>query len=158
MLRIFSKVVFDWCCLYYFRKKQSGTFTGGSMCSNPFFRCVNIGFLWHFLFWFFCVCARPLSLTKGGGLGLWLLIYHLESTVVRGAPALTLYERVFLSFSPHTGTLCPMFSLDPSVVGLEPPCTYWRKGTITWLCTSHTCVAWSAKSLSFFPSCTSFWV
>jgi len=56
-----------------------------------------------------------------------------------------LYKRVFFSWSPHTCTLCPMFSLDPSVVGLVPPCTYWRKDTIIRLCTSHTCVTWSAK-------------
>jgi len=69
-----------------------------------------------------------------------------------------LYERVFLSLSPHTCTLCPMFSLDPSVVGLAPPYTCWRQDIITRLCASHTCVTWLAKSLSFFPSCTwSFW-
>ena len=59
-------------------------------------------------------------------------------TIVRQAPALTLYKRVLLSPSPHTCTLCPMFSLDLSVVGLEPPCTCWRKDTITRLCASHT--------------------
>jgi len=57
--------------------------------------------------------------------------------------------------SPHTCALCLMFSLDPSVVGLAPPCTFWRKDTITRLCASHTCVKWSAKSSSFFPSCIS---
>ena len=41
-----------------------------------------------------------------------------------------------------------MFSLDPSVVGLVPPCTCWRKDTITRLCTLHTCVTRSAKILS----------
>jgi len=75
--------------------------------------------------------------------------------MVRRTPALTLYERVFLSLSPHTCTLCPMFSLDPSVVSLAYPCTCWRMDTNTRLCASHTCVAWSVKSLSFFPSCTS---
>jgi len=35
----------------------------------------------------------------GGGLGLWFPVYHPESTIVRRAPALTLYERVFLSLS-----------------------------------------------------------
>jgi len=49
--------------------------------------------------------------------------------------------------------LCPMFSIDPSVVGLANPWTCWRKDTITRWCTSHTCVTWSAKSLSFVPSC-----
>ena len=57
---------------------------------------------------------------------------------------------MFLSRFPHTCTLCPVFSLDPSVVGLVPPCTCWRKDTIAWLCPSHTCVTWSAKSLPFF--------
>jgi len=57
--------------------------------------------------------------------------------------------------TPHTCTLCPVFSLDPSVVGLVPPCTCWRKDTITRLCTSHTCVTWSAKRLFFFPFCIS---
>jgi len=61
--------------------------------------------------------------TLGGDLGLWFPVYHTESTIVRRAPALTLYKRVFLSLSPHTCTLCPMFSLDPSVVGLVPPYT-----------------------------------
>ena len=73
--------------------------------------------------------------------------------VVRRAPALTLYERVFLSLSHHACTLYSMLSLDPSVVGLAPPCTCWKKDTITRFCASHTCVTWSAKSLSFFPSC-----
>ena len=41
---------------------------------------------------------------------------------------------------PHTCTLCPMFSLDPFVVGPVPLCTCWRKDTITRLCASHTCV------------------
>ena len=37
-----------------------------------------------------------------------------ESTIVRRGPAFTLYERVFLSLSPHTCTLCPVF-FDPSI-------------------------------------------
>ena len=53
---------------------------------------------------------------------------------------LSLYKRVFHSLSPHTCTLCPMFSLDLSVVGIVPPCTCWRKDTTTRLCASHTCV------------------
>ena len=53
--------------------------------------------------------------------------YHPESTIIRRAPALRLYERVFLSLSPHTCTLRPIFSLDPSVVDHAPPCTCWRK-------------------------------
>ena len=48
-----------------------------------------------------------------------------------------------------------MFSLHPSVFGLASPCMCWWKDRITWLCALHTCVTWSAKSLSFFPSCTS---
>jgi len=81
--------------------------------------------------------------------GLWVGVLDpssqftiLRSTIVRRAPALTLYERVFLSLSPHTCTLCPMFSLDPCVVGLAPSCTCWRKDKITQLCASHTCVTW----------------
>jgi len=35
------------------------------------------------------------------------------------------------------------------------PRTCWKRDTITRLCASHACVTWSAKSLSFFPSCTS---
>ena len=123
--------------------------------------------------------------TLGGGRGLRFPVYLLESTIVWRAPALTLYQQVFLSLSsrksnienthlhgfdlnrpsskgtkllfyvmkatinqsPHTCTLCPMFSLDPSVVGLVPPCTCWRKETITWLCTSHTCVTRDMKRL-----------
>jgi len=88
--------------------------------------------------------------TLGGGLGLWFPFYHPKSTTVRRAPALTLYQRVFLSLSPHTCTLCPMLSLNPCVVGLVPPCTCWRKDTITQLRASHTCVTWSAKSLSLY--------
>ena len=83
--------------------------------------------------------------TLGEDLGLWFSIYHPESTIVRRTLALTLYKRVFLSLSPHTCTVCPMFSLDPFVV----PCTCWRKDTITRLCASHTCVTWSANSLFF---------
>ena len=50
---------------------------------------------------------------------LWFLVYHPEFTIVRWATALTLYERGFLSLSPHTRrvTLCPIFSLSPSLVG-----------------------------------------
>ena len=55
-----------------------------------------------------------------GGLGLWFPVYHPESTIIRRAPALTLYEHVFLSPSPHTCTLCPTFSLDPSVWPCKP--------------------------------------
>ena len=44
---------------------------------------------------------------------------------------------------------------DPSVVGLAPPCSCWRKDTITRLCAMHIYVVWSAMSLSFFPSCIS---
>jgi len=92
------------------------------------------------------------------GLGLWFPVYHPESTIVRRAPALTLCERVFLSPSPHTCTLCPMFPLDPSVVGLASPCTCWRKDTITRLCAWHTCVTWSAKVfLSFLLVHQAFW-
>ena len=40
----------------------------------------------------------------------------------------SLYKRVFLSRNPHTCTLYPMFSLDPSVVGLAPACTCWTPG------------------------------
>jgi len=84
--------------------------------------------------------------TLGGGLWLWFPGYHPESTFT----GLTPYKRMFFSISPHTCTLCPMFSLDPTVVGLAPPCTWWRKDAITQLCASHTFVTWSAKSLSFF--------
>ena len=52
--------------------------------------------------------------------------------------------------SPYTCTLCRIFSLDPSIVGLASSSTCWRKDKIT----SHTCVTWSAKILSFFSSCT----
>jgi len=65
-----------------------------------------------------------------------------------------LCERVFFFTSPYTCTLCPMFSLDPSLVGLASTCTCWWN-IITRLCAPHTCVTWSAKILSFFPSCTS---
>jgi len=90
----------------------------------------------------------PSSGLWGGGLGLWVPVYHPESTIVRQAPAVTLYKRVFLSLSPHTCTLCSMFSLDPYVVGLVPPCTCWRKDTITRLCASQTCVI--GEELVFF--------
>jgi len=133
--------------------------------------------------------------TLGGGRGLRFPVYLLESTIVWRAPALTLYQQVFLSLSsrksnienthlhgfdlnrpsskgtkllfyvmkatinqsPHTCTLCPMFSLDPSVVGLVPPCTCWRKETITWLCTSHTCVTRDMKRLVSGPKDSSRW-
>jgi len=60
-------------------------------------------------------------------LGLWFPVYHRESTIVRQAPPLTLCEHVFFFTSPHTCTLCPMFVLDPSVVG---PWTCLWKDTI----------------------------
>jgi len=91
---------------------------------------------------------------RWGGLGVWFPVYHAESTIVRCSPALTLCEHVFLSTSPYTWTLCPMFSLDPFVVCLANTCTCWRQYRITRSCASHTCVTWSAKSLFFFPSCT----
>jgi len=56
-------------------------------------------------------------------------------------------KRAFLSPSPHTCTLCPVFSLDHSVVGLAPPCTCWRKDTITRFCASHTSSTWSAFNI-----------
>ena len=56
------------------------------------------------------------------GLGLRFPVYHSEPTIDRRALALTLYARVFLSLSPQTCTLCSMFSLDPSVVGLVSLC------------------------------------
>jgi len=65
------------------------------------------------------------------GGGSWIVIPsdHLEVTLVRRrAAALTLHERVFPSPSPHTSTLCPMFSLNLSVVGLAPPRTYQNIG------------------------------
>jgi len=70
----------------------------------------------------------PSSGLWGGGLGLWCPLYHPEPTIDRRALVLTLYARVFLSLSPHTCTLCPMFSLDPSVVGLVPLCPEWPAG------------------------------
>ena len=54
------------------------------------------------------------------------------------APALTLCERVFFLTSPYTCMLCPIFSVNPSVVGIASPCTCWRKDRITWSCASHT--------------------
>ena len=71
------------------------------------------------------------------------------------AQAMTLCERGFLLKSLYTCTLCPMFSLHPSVVGLASPCTCFREHRIIRWCASHTCVTWSAKSLSFFHLCTS---
>ena len=104
----------------------------------------------YFLLFFLVVCARPLSLTNvflsplstsllrliraislvclERGLGLRFPVYHPEPTIDRRAPALTLYARVFFSLSPHTCTLCPMFSFDPSVVGLVPLCPEWPAG------------------------------
>jgi len=90
-----------------------------------------------------------------GGLGLWFPVYYPQSTIGRRAPALMLCERAFLFSSPYTCTLCLVFSLDPSVVGLTPPCACWWKDIFTWSCASHTCVTWSAKGLAFFLSCTS---
>ena len=84
--------------------------------------------------------------TLGGGLGSWFSVYNPVSTFVRQAPALTLDERVFLSLSPHTCTSCTMFSLDPSVVGLAPPCTCSRKDRMTQLCACHMI----GKELVFF--------
>jgi len=69
--------------------------------------------------------------------------------------AVCLCECVFLLTSPYACTLCLMLFLGPFVFGLAGPCTCWRKDRITRSCASHTCVTWLAKSLSFFPSCTS---
>ena len=49
------------------------------------------------------------------------------------------FTSVCSSLSPHTCTLCPMFSLNTSVVGLVPPCTCWRKDTVARLCASYLC-------------------
>jgi len=56
-----------------------------------------------------------------GGLGFHSQFSNFKSTIVRWTLALTLCERVFLFTSPYTCTLCPMFSRDPSVVGLANP-------------------------------------
>ena len=91
------------------------------------------------------------------GFGLRCPVYHPESTtmIVQPSPVLTLCERVLFCTCHHTYTLYPKVSLDPSVVGLASPCTCQRKDSITRSCASHTCVALSAKSLSFFPPSTS---
>jgi len=52
--------------------------------------------------------------TLGGGLGLWFPVYHPESTIVRRAPALTLYKRVFFSLFLHT---CIFDALPRSLCG-----------------------------------------
>jgi len=75
----------------------------------------------------------PVSGLKGG-LGLWFPLYHPESTIARRALALTLCEHVRLSTPPYTCTLCLLFSLNPSVIGLANSCTCWRKDTITRSC------------------------
>jgi len=58
-------------------------------------------------------------------------------------------RRLYLPTRAHCAWWCSPWSL------CSWPRTCWRKDTITRLCASHTCVTWSAKSLSFFPSCTS---
>ena len=67
-------------------------------------------------------------------------------SLLLGGTCLTLFLflRVFWS---HTCTLCPMFSLDPSVVGFVPPSTCWRRDTIARLCAWHACVAWLATCM-----------
>ena len=96
-----------------------------------------------------------------GGLGLWFQVYHPESTIIRRGPALTLCECVFLSTFPYTCTLCPMFSLDPSVVGLANPWTCWRKDTITrlWQCALRIPVSHDLQRvcLSFLLVYPAFW-
>jgi len=54
--------------------------------------------------------------------------------------------------SPYTCTLCLMFSLDPSVVGLASNCKCWRRNRINRSCAPYTCVTWSAKPEFVFPS------
>jgi len=55
--------------------------------------------------------------TLWGGLGLWFPVYHPESTIVRRAPALELYKRVFLSLSPQTCTGIVPYVLPRSFCG-----------------------------------------
>ena len=50
----------DWCCFYYFVKNSLVALLEALCARIFFFRFVNIGFFWRFVF--LCVCAR--SLTK----------------------------------------------------------------------------------------------
>jgi len=43
----------------------------------------------------------------------------------------------------------------PRSICVWPRKSIRREYRITWLCDLHTCVTWSAKNLSFFPSCIS---
>jgi len=73
-----------------------------------------------------CLWVHPslkMNFSLGGGLGLWFQVYHRESTIVRRAPALTLYKRVFLSLSPHTIWVHPSLKMksrffSPLIYGL----------------------------------------
>jgi len=71
------------------------------------------------------------------------------------APALTLFS---VCSSLHLFTCAHCARCYPSIhlcFGLANPCTCKRLDRITRSCAWHICVTWSAKSLSFVPSCTS---
>ena len=53
----------DWCDFYYFVRNGLVALLEALCARILFFRFVNTSFVWQFFF-LFCVCARPLSLTK----------------------------------------------------------------------------------------------
>ena len=88
-------------------------------------------------------------------LGLLLPVYHLDLPLL-GGPSFDTMCSVNVRSSAHPGlctcTLWPMLFLDPSVFGYASLCICCRKDRITRSCTWHTCITWSAKSLSCFAS------
>ena len=54
----------DWCCFYDFLRNSLVALLEALCAWIFFFRLVNIGFFLTCFFLPFCVCARPLSLTK----------------------------------------------------------------------------------------------
>jgi len=54
----------NWCCFYYFVRNNLVSLLEALSARIPFCRFVNIGFSWHFVFFFSFLffCARPLSL------------------------------------------------------------------------------------------------
>jgi len=92
--------------------------------------------------------------------GSWIVILSLPAWVhsrSTGPSFDALWACVPLYISLHVH-MCPMFSLDPSVVGLASPCTCWWKDKIKWSCALHTCFHDRLRvGLSFLLVHQAFW-
>jgi len=170
-------IYIDWFCLYYILIRSS--IAARCIFSNIFRFQIVVCCYSFSLCVCVCICDIILYMTRPTSasskqvpvpsslhssstllihvFGLWFPVYHPDSTIVRWPQ---LWRSVSVCSSFHhlaRSTLCRMLSLDPFVIDLASPspCTCWRKDRVARSCASHSCVTWSAKSLSIFPSCTS---